>query len=119
MLTIKITPENSGAHASHMTHASVALPEGWAVVPPHLISTALQLLPWVKLTVEEGAVTAVKDNAQARDAWEAIPKPGPPPDQFAALQLALSELAEAQATLDIENKLAIAELAEALLGGEA
>lgn len=41
----------------------------------------------------------------------------PEPDALTQTQLAVAELAEAEAAHDLENKLAIAELAETLLGG--
>lgn len=40
------------------------------------------------------------------------------PDQTTQTQIAVAELAEVLTALDLENKLAIAELAEAVLGGE-
>lgn len=52
---------------------------------------------------------------------EPVPEDDPPPstepDALTQTQLAVSELAETEAAHDLENKLAIAELAETLLGG--
>lgn len=45
------------------------------------------------------------------------PVAAPEPDALTQTQLAVAELAEAEAAHDLENKLAIAELAETLLGG--
>ena len=42
----------------------------------------------------------------------------PPFDDITLTQLAIAELAEAQAVAQTENELALAELAEMLLGGE-
>ena len=79
MLMINLTAESNGAHASQMSSAPLIPPDGWAVLPPALEATALPLLPWVKLTIENGVVTAVEDDAEARAAWEAIPVPPPEP----------------------------------------
>lgn len=44
-------------------------------------------------------------------------EPMPPSDPFTEMRLAVAELAEVAMTRDIENKKAIAELAEAVMGG--
>jgi len=79
MLIIKTEAESNGAHASQMSSAPIMPPDGYIVIPADLEATALPLLPWVKLTVVDGAVTAVEDDTEARAAWAAIPVPVPEP----------------------------------------
>ena len=75
MLIIKTTAESNGAHASQMSSVKITPPDGYIVIPPALEATALSLLPWVTLTIEDGFVTAVEDDVESRAAWEAIPAP--------------------------------------------
>jgi len=95
MLIIKRTAESNGAHASQASSAPIAPPDGWIVIPADLEATALPLLPWVKLTVEDGIVTAVEDDTEARAAWEATPVPPPEPtaqERIEALEAAMLEM---------------------------
>ena len=95
MLIVKIAAEPNGAHASQASSAPIAPPDGWIVIPADLEATALPLLPWVKLTLENGVVAAVEDDAEARAAWEAIPVPPPEPtaqERIEALEAAMLEM---------------------------
>ena len=64
MLIVKLEPEANGARANQNLSGTLdILPEG-------LEAAALAALPWLSLTAEEGAVTAVAENAQAKRAFE-------------------------------------------------
>lgn len=95
MLIIRTAAESNGAHASQMSSAPVTPPDGYIVIPPELEAAALPLLPWIKLTIEDGVVTAVEDDTDARGAWEAIPAPPSPPTEqgrIEALESAVLEM---------------------------
>ena len=78
MLIVKLEPETNGARANQnlsdtldiLPEGWTAVPEGWTAVPEGLEAAALAALPWLSLTAEEGAVTAVAENAQAKRAFE-------------------------------------------------
>lgn len=71
MLIVKLEPETNGARANqNLSDTLDILPEGWTAVPEGLEAAALAALPWLSLTAEEGAVTAVAENAQAKRAFE-------------------------------------------------
>ena len=120
MLYIKRNPETNGAHENLCINARIDVPDGYAVVSADLEQKAIQLLPWVKLTVTDGVITAVEDDVVARKAWEQWqaehPEPEPQLDDITALQLAVAEMAETQAADQTTNELALAELAE-MIGG--
>ena len=83
MLIVEISAEPNGAHASQTTSAPITPIDGWIVVPTALEAATLPLLPWVKLTVKNGVVTAVEDDAEARAAWLASLPPEPEPQPTA------------------------------------
>ena len=94
MLYISRTPNDNGAY-DNLECDLQKVPDELIPIPPEMEDTARQLLPWVKLTLAGDVVVAVEDNAEAREAWEALPKPEPPIDPILSLQLAIAELAEA------------------------
>ena len=67
MLIIEINALPNGAHRNQ-TCDSITPPDGWAVVPAELEAQTVPLLPFVTLTVANGKITAVADNAEAREA---------------------------------------------------
>ncbi len=86
MTIVKLTAESNGAHANQTVSSPLRnIPAGWAVIPEEAEPTAKSFLPWVKLTVKKGAITAVEENAAAREAWEA---------EIAALKAAEEEAEE-------------------------
>jgi hypothetical protein len=88
---------------------------GWLLVSPELETKLLTLLPYVVLTLDGDVIVGVEDDVGARNN---PPKPEPDRiDDLAQTQLALAELAETQEANNLTLQLAIAELAEALLGG--
>lgn len=113
MLIIKLESEPNGAHSSKICDCC-ELPAGWIVVPSNLEQKSISLLPFVLLTTENGVVTGVEDDVEARGN---VPKPEILTDPMDEIRLAVAELAVTAAQKDAENKLAIAELAEAMIGG--
>lgn len=79
MLLIELKPNQNVTHNDHSTPDWATVPEGWGKVPQELESLAMDLLPFVVLTVKDGIITSISDNAEARAAWEALPKPTPEP----------------------------------------
>jgi len=72
MTIIKIEPASNGAHANQTLFGALrTVPVGWAVVSDALEDAVRPLLPWVKLTVENGIVTAAEADTEAKTAWEA------------------------------------------------
>lgn len=71
MLIVKLEPEKNGARANQrLSEALNPVPEGWAAVPAELEDGAAGLLPWLTLTLENGAITAVGEDAAAKQAFE-------------------------------------------------
>ena len=58
MLIIKEAAEQNGAHENMSGNYSKA-PDGWLAVPPELEAEARGYLPFIVLTIEDGAVVAV------------------------------------------------------------
>lgn len=77
MLYVKITSNDNGAHENIRCNLD-SLPDGWIAVPSQLESEALDLLPFITLTIEDGVLTSISDNAETRAAWEAENQPPPP-----------------------------------------
>lgn len=71
MTIIKIEPYENGAHANQTSNMTV-VPDGWAVVPPHLEAQARGFLPFIDLTVEDGKIVGVAQGA--------IPEPDTAPE---------------------------------------
>ena len=74
MLAIDLNAMKNGAH-NNLCYDTVpngyTLPEGWAIVPKELEEEAVGYLPFIELTLEDGAITGVAKG----------PTPGPaPPD---------------------------------------
>jgi hypothetical protein len=112
MLIVELQAQSNGARGNMRYDLDAPpVPEGWAAVPEELEEKALAYLPFLELTVEAGVITAVAPGERPAE------DPAPQPDDLTQIQLAVAELAETEARHDRENKLALAELAEALLGG--
>ena len=72
MTIIKIEPCDNGAHANQTKNGVFkTVPDGWAPVPAELEASTRAYLPWVSLTVENGAITEVSEDTDAKSAWEA------------------------------------------------
>lgn len=69
MLIIKINAESNGAHANQSVNGTITLPDGWVGIPSELEATAQSYLPFIKLTITDGVVTAAEDDIEARAAW--------------------------------------------------
>lgn len=79
MTIIKLCAEVNGAHANQSGDIAF-VPEGWARIPDNLLPVWEQYKPFVALTVEDGIITDMADNPEARAAQEAadaaiIPEP--------------------------------------------
>ncbi|MGM9521538.1 MAG: hypothetical protein ACI3VB_03575 [Oscillospiraceae bacterium] len=71
MTIIKAVPETSGAHANQTIAGRLEqLPDGWFAVPTELETAAMAFLPWVALEITDGKITAIAENAAAREAFE-------------------------------------------------
>ncbi len=91
MLIIKIDAKPSGEHDSQ-TWDGKTRPDGYAQLPPEYEAVCKASNYFVKLTVENGMVTAVEDDAEARAAWEERPAPEPTAEeQIAALKQQLAQ----------------------------
>ena len=65
MLMVELEPLSNGARRNlRYDGAAPPPPPGWAVVPGELEEEAMGYLPFMELTVEEGAVTAVSPGAR-------------------------------------------------------
>ena len=72
MTIIDLTPTENGAYRNQTKKGSFArIPEGWAVVPPEWEAAAAEYLPWLRLTVTDGAITGIGEDAEKRAAFEA------------------------------------------------
>lgn len=118
MVILKLIPEVNGTH-DNQSGADLPVPEGWAQIPDIFMPVWEQYKPFVILTVEDGVITGMADNPEARAAQEAADAAYEPPlDDLTLTQLAIAELAEAQAAAQTATELALAELAELIAGGE-
>jgi hypothetical protein len=82
MIIIETTALENGAHRNQ-TGDALTVPDGWIAVPEELEAEAMGYLPYIDMTVSDGAITAVAQGA--------IPEPDP-----SALRSAkLSELSAA------------------------
>lgn len=122
MLLIQQEKNPNGTHNDYSVTGVMLtnVPDGWSVVHPELEELARAILPFVLLTIENGVITALTEDTEAREAWERWqaehPTPEPTLDDTTALQLAVAELAETQAADQTANELALAELAETIGG---
>ncbi len=113
MNIIEIQPLSNGAHKNQ--NGCNACPVGWAVIGDAAIIPGT--FPFVNITTDNGIVTTMTANQEAYDAAIAEQqKQLVRPDTITQTQIALAELAETEATHDLENKLALTELAE-MIGG--
>ena len=119
MNIIQITANGSGAYPPIQSWAGETPPYGYYQAADTCDTNAMQTHNgFVTLTVEDGVVTAITGDDAAYQAYlDSLPEPTPPePDAITQTQLALAEMAETEAARDLENKLALAELAE-MIGG--
>lgn len=113
MRIIEIQPLPNGAHRNQ-SGVNVC-PAGWAIIGDSTIISGT--FPFVNITTDNGIVTTMTANQEAYDAAIAEQQKQPTqPNAMTQTQIALAELAETEAAHDLENKLALAELAE-LIGG--
>ena len=90
MLMIELAALENGAHRNQWTDGAITPPDGWAAVPEELEAKAAGSLPYILLTVEEGEITGVAQGAVPTP----TPAPEPEPDALTQTQLAVAELAE-------------------------
>lgn len=66
MLFVSLTENENGTRPNLRSSVSegLELPPGWAAVPEELEEEAFSYLPYLELTLEEGAVTAVAPGAR-------------------------------------------------------
>lgn len=73
MTIVNLTPCENGAYANQTKMGTFKyIPEGWAAIPAELEETAAAYLPWITLTLQDGAITAVTENIDGKAAWEAL-----------------------------------------------
>ena len=69
MTIIKLEPEENGAYANQTINGRLSfIPDGWTELPESLSGKA-DLLPWVILITENGAITDILPNNEAREAF--------------------------------------------------
>ncbi|MBQ3403994.1 MAG: hypothetical protein IJG63_01070 [Oscillospiraceae bacterium] len=74
MVYIKTEADINGAHSEYQI-SSVPyeqLPEGWAEIPEGLLEKWESFRPYVKLSMENGLITDIEDDAEARAAAPVI-----------------------------------------------
>lgn len=77
MLIVRLEAGENGARGNQVIYPALErVPEGWAVVPPELEEEALRFLPWMTLTVVDGAITGIGDDVEARAAARALSRDG-------------------------------------------
>ena len=66
MLFVSLTENENGTRPNLRSSVSegLELPPGWAAVPEELEEEAFSYLPYLELTLEEGAITAVAPGAR-------------------------------------------------------
>ena len=107
MQIIEINTLENGAHRNQS--GANGCPAGWAIIPDSI--AVPDTFPFVSIEVDGQTVTRMTAGI--------VPEPDPTPaqrDPITQTQLALAELAETESAHDLENKLALAELAE-MIGG--
>lgn len=120
MLIICGKPYECGSRPPMQSWQGNTIPDGYAIVPDYVATSVFyDYNGFVNLTVENGIVLEMTPNIEAWEAWKAsLPEPDQEPlDEITALQLAVTELAETQENYQTANELALAELAELLIGG--
>lgn len=60
------------------TWGSVQPPEGYAILPERLLQAYKESKGFVFLSIEDGVVTSLLENMEAREAWEREYPPVPP-----------------------------------------
>lgn len=79
LIVVNVTPNAAGAYSWYSANNWVPIPApGQLALPAALEAAFRQYAPYVTLTVENGAVTAVADNPDARDAAHAGAEPEQP-----------------------------------------
>lgn len=98
MLIIRRHPNAGGAYPPPQTWRGETVPEGYAAVADSVDLTAFYgYNGFVTLETAGGVVTGCTPNVEAWEAWKAAqPEPGErPTDKLTELRLAIAELAEA------------------------
>lgn len=114
MLMVQVKELPNGAHRNQ-SGDSLEAPPGWVVIPPELEGEARDYLPFIQLTLDEnGEVESVEPGPQP----DSEPAPTYEPSETDNIALALAELATRVEENNTACQLAIAELAQALLGGD-
>lgn len=107
MNIIEIQPLSNGAHRNQ--NGCNVCPDGWVIIPDSIAIP--NTFPFVNIEMDGQTVVSMTAGT--------MPTPDPTPaepDPITQTQIALAELAETESAHDIENKLALAELAE-MIGG--
>lgn len=86
-------------------------PNGFEAIPASLEDKFFQCFPLAQPVTKSGVVVDIIKGV-------APPQPAPDIDPITQIQIAIAELAEAGAQNNMNNKLAIAELAEIVAGGK-
>lgn len=69
MLIVRLDTEDNGARANQIVYPAFdTVPEGWVQIPQALEDRALELLPWMGLEVQDGAVVGIYDDVASRAA---------------------------------------------------
>ena len=81
MLFVSLTENENGTRPNLRSSVSegLELPPGWAAVPEELEEEASSYLPYLSLTLEDGAITGVAQGP--------IPEPAPPDPEVAAAEV--------------------------------
>jgi hypothetical protein len=73
MIIIKTAPQSNGAYANQTIGGKLKkLPGGWAKVPEELEGKAKEFLPWITVTISDGEITEISENAEGKAAWEKL-----------------------------------------------
>ncbi len=114
-IIIKIKAEANGVHRDQAWNDTSSIPDGYVLLPEgEEVQAAYEAAkPFMDLELDENGVLV---GITALDKPEETATETPI-DAVTQTQIALAELAEVEAAHDLENKLALAELAEVLTGG--
>ncbi len=67
---VNTVPLSNGAYQNQNGNVP-AIPDGWIVIPNEFLAIWEQYKPFVTITVEDGAITSMVDNPDARTAQKA------------------------------------------------
>lgn len=69
MLIVNLTAAENGARNNQTIYPALeTVPEGWVQIPEELEARARELLPWITLSIRDGAVVGVGDDEVSRAA---------------------------------------------------